>query len=83
MQLSSSVSNYNTNKYYFVIIVIIRQPSPAQIVTEEKHLENIKNYSYLGSMIKKKIGVQIVHVKLKQVLPQQRSIKQGECYFHQ
>ena len=50
---------------------ISRQPSPVTIIIDQKQLENVECFKYLGSMLTND-GICTVHVKLNPGLPWQK-----------
>ena len=51
------------------VMSISRQPSPVTIMIDQKQLENVECFKYLGSLL---TNVQDVHVKLNPELPWQK-----------
>jgi hypothetical protein len=56
------------------VMRISKKPSPGQVMTDDKQLENVENFNYLGSMI---INVEGLHVKVNLGMPchKQHSIR--------
>jgi hypothetical protein len=59
------------------VMRISRQPSPIKIMIEQKQLENVEYFNYLGSMM------QGVHVKLNPELSWQNQYSTRRRLFHQ
>ena len=62
------------------VLRISRKPSPTHIIIDQKPLQNVEYFSYLGSMI---TMMQDVQVKLNPGLPWQKQHSTEEGSFHQ
>jgi hypothetical protein len=58
------------------VMIISSEPPQVQIVIDQKRLENVEYFNYLGSVI-----INDVHVKLSPRLPQQKQHSTGRRHF--